>query len=347
MTKKIKIFEEELKELYLNQKESARQIAKLFHCGKSTINSRLKDYGIKIRTHSEALKLIKKDDKYKIPLNELKDLYYNKKLSMQQIADKYNLKHNSIICYKFKKYGINSRTLEEGIKLSIPRRSRSIAKSAVKYYRKPFSKNLIEKSYLLGFASGDLYITKKEYGTTIYVQSSTTKEVQVDLIKNIFERYVNVNIYKSKFNQYNISCNLDESFEFLLGYKNEEIPNWIKTKDNFLSFLGGYIDAEGHFGISNNIGVFDLGNYNKNILFEISNRLKELKINIEGPNITVKKGHIDKRGVKWNNNMWQIRIRKKRELYKFISFIKPHIKHKKRYNDMINVEKNLIGLSNI
>src|SRR3989344_887859 len=186
MTKKIKIFEEELKELYLNQKESARQIAKLFHCGKSTINSRLKDYGIKIRTHSEALKLIKKDDKYKIPLNELKDLYYNKKLSMQQIADKYNLKHNSIICYKFKKYGINSRTLEEGIKLSIPRRSRSIAKSAVKYYRKPFSKNLIEKSYLLGFASGDLYITKKEYGTTIYVQSSTTKEVQVDLIKNIF-----------------------------------------------------------------------------------------------------------------------------------------------------------------
>ena len=344
MSIKIKISKKRLKNLYINQKESTRQIAKLFHCGKSTINSRLKNYGIKIRNHSEALKLIKRDDIYKIPLKELKDLYYNKKLSMQQIADKYNLKHTSTIHHKFKKYKINSRTKEEGIKLSIPRRSRSIANAVIRYPRKSFSGNSIEKSYLLGFAVGDLYINKRKYGTTIYAQTSTTKKVQVDLLKDLFKKYTKVRIYKSKFNQYNISCSLDESFKFLLKYKEDDIPDWASiNKNNFLSFLGGYIDAEGHFGVPNGYGTFIIAGYNKNVLFKIGNILGNIGIKIEGPRMTTKKGHIDKRGVIWNNDMWEVRIRRKKELYNFILLIKPYIKHKKRYNDMIKVEENLIN----
>ncbi|MEK6952292.1 MAG: hypothetical protein AABX29_04710, partial [Nanoarchaeota archaeon] len=59
--------------------------------------------------------------------------------------------------------------------------------------------------------------------------------------------------------------------------------------------------------------------------------------------LTTKEGHIDKRGVRWHGDVWEIRIRRMRELYKFISLIKNYVKHKKRYDNMISVENNLLS----
>jgi predicted DNA-binding protein YlxM (UPF0122 family) len=333
-----------LESLYVNKKLSTIKVAKKLNCSKSTINEKLSRYGIKIRNHVGAGKL-RTDfkEKYKIPIKMLKELYYNKKLSMQQIADKYGV-YISLISHRFKKHKLKSRTVEEGIALAIPRRSINVGKAVIKYPKKPFSNNLLEKAYLFGFAAGDLYVNKKKYGSTVRVETSTTKEVQVELVKDLFEKYTHLGISKNKDGQYQISCNLHDSFDFLLAYNKDKIPTWILKNDNiFLSFLGGYIDAEGHFGAPCNIGNFILGSYDKGILFETSNRLRRFGIIVEGPKLTVEKGHVDKRGVKWNGDMWGIRIRRMRELYKFISLIKPYIKHKKRYNDMINVKNNLLS----
>ena len=335
---------EVLEDLYLKKKLSTLKIAKIVNCGKSAIHNKLKKYGINTRNHSESGK-VRTDFKERInlPTEKLKELYHDKKLSMQQIADIYGV-NSSLINKRFKKYNINSRSLKEGIYLSIPRRSKSISKSLIKYPRHSFSGDLLEKSYLFGFAMGDLYVTKKKYGENIIVQTSTTKKDQLDLVDNLFNKYTHIRLFKSKFGQYNIHCNLDNSFAFLLDYKQDKIPEWVlNEKTNFLSFLGGYIDAEGYFGIYNNVGVFIIGSYDKEILFGITNTLMNLGIVVEGPKLTTKEGHIDKRGVRWHGDVWEIRIRRMRELYKFISLIKNYVKHKKRYDNMISVENNLLS----
>ena len=273
----------------------------------------------------------------------MKYLYYKKYLSTQQIADLYKIPFSSTIFAKFRKYNIPLRSVEESIRLSTPRRANSAAKSLIKLPRNPFSNNILEKAYLLGFTMGDLHVDKRKYGETIYVGFSTTKKDQLDLIKSLFERYSLIRIHSNKYNNYQSIIGLDKSFEFLLQYKKKRVPKWVFGREKFLHFLAGYIDAEGHFGVPNNVGQFIIASYDKHLLFEISKILKQLKIDVEGPKLEIKKGFIDKRGVRCNGDLWKIRIKRMKELYRFISLVKPYIRHKKRYNDMMNVEKNLLS----
>jgi len=334
---------EDLYNLYINKKMSARQIGLLFNLGKTTILELMKKYDIKTRSKSETSKMIIHPIKYNIPKKDIERLYHKEKLSMGQIAEKYGV-HSSLIFNKMKKYNIPTRTFEEGNRLSIPRRSMNIAKAVIKYPKKQFSNNLMEKAYLLGFTSGDLHVSKNKYGQTIKVDTSTTKEVQIELVKSLFEPYTKVGAGRNKYGNTMLYCNLDLSFSFLLDYKNDKIPKWILNEDKyFILYLAGYIDAEGHFGVYNGIGAFSLGSYDKGILFGVANQLEKFNILTEGPKLECKKGYIDKRGIKWNGDLWKFRIRRMRELYKFINIIKPYIKHKKRYNDMISVEKNLLS----
>ncbi len=175
------------------------------------------------------------------------------------------------------------------------------------------------------------------------METCTTKETQKELVVSLFKKYSKVTVSKSELNKYQISSNLDLSFEFLLDYKKDKIPNWIYKSNAFLSFLGGYIDAEGHFGVSNKIGVFSLSSYDKNIIKSITRNVKKYGIKTTKPKISFKKGYTDKRGVTNHKDLWTIRIKRMRELHKFINVIRPHIKHKKRYKDMIAVENNLFS----
>lgn len=345
----INIPENELKKLYEIDKLSSPKIANKYNCSKNTILSLMKKYGIRARTKKETSRMIVHPMKYKISKEDLECLYNKKKLSMKQIADIYKTQ-SSVIYNKIKKYGIKTRTLEEGIVLSIPRRSRNIASSIIKYKRRNFSEDSVEKSYLIGFRKGDLYVRKNKYGKTIFVQCKSTKKDQIDLIRNLFIRYGNVKIsqpYKDGGRQ--VSCYLNLSFSFLLDNR-DKIDEWIlKDKDNFVAFLGGYVDAEGHFGIDRNFGEFSVSSYDRNIINNIYGKLLELGIEGQYPKISQKKGYIDKRGFRNNSDMWKLKIVRKNELFKFITLIENYIKHQKRYNDMLNVKSNLIerGVTNI
>ena len=109
----------------------------------------------------------------------------------------------------------------------------NIAKAVIKYPKKQFSNNLMEKAYLLGFTSGDLHVSKNKYGQTIKVDTSTTKEVQIELVKSLFEPYTKVGAGRNKYGNTMLYCNLDLSFSFLLDYKNDKIPKWILNEDKF------------------------------------------------------------------------------------------------------------------
>jgi hypothetical protein len=216
-------------------------------------------------------------------------------------------------------------------------RCKNIAIAVTKYPKKDFSCSLIEKAYLIGFRLGDLHVRKNTYGQTIFVQSWSTKKEQIDLMKKLFRNYGNVLLSKRNDGNNGFTCYLNLSFSFLLK-KQDNIEKWIlKNNDYFLSFLGGYVDAEGHFGISNSYGAFFVGTYDRKIIHQIYGKLNSLGIKSQKPRINIKAGYTDKRGVVTHKDLWGLAIKRKEELRKFINLIKPYIKHKKRLRDLKRV----------
>jgi RNA binding exosome subunit len=106
-----------------------------------------------------------------------------------------------------------------------------------------------------------------------------------------------------------------------------------------MAFLGGYTDAEGNIGIYNNMARYRIGSYDKKILFSIHRRLKNYGMNAK-IKLETKRG---KHGNRIHNgDFWRVSLNNKSNLSKFFKLIKPYIKHRKRYNDLVTAEKNII-----
>jgi len=90
-----------LKNLYWNQKLSLQHIADLFHVCDGTVLKWMKDYEIPRR--SSRNKVI-----YPPPAEELKNLYWNQELSLQKIANRYNVSKATVQKW-FKDYNIQKR----------------------------------------------------------------------------------------------------------------------------------------------------------------------------------------------------------------------------------------------
>lgn len=73
---KVRIPKDELYNLYINKKLSKKSIADIYKCGTSTIDRRLKEYKIKIRT-TKNYKVSKK-----LNIDNIIDMYLNKKMSI-------------------------------------------------------------------------------------------------------------------------------------------------------------------------------------------------------------------------------------------------------------------------
>ena len=335
------IFASELRELYIKKQFSCRAIGKLFGVDKHKISLLLKSYGINLRTKQEEGKLIKHPIKYNISKEYLENLYWNQKLSPYQIAEKYGCSPSCIFS-KMERFEIPLRGLNEAINLSVPRRSATLSDVVTKYKKNDFSGTDMDKAYLLGFRLGDLNVDKNKYGKTIYVSSGTTKAEQINLMKTLFEKYGHINTYALKNGCTQFCCSLNMSFDFLLR-KEDSIQTWmLSNNDNFTSFLAGYIDAEGHFGVYNNFAEFSIGSYDQNILTSIYQKLNEMDIYCAKPRLTVEKGYVDKRGVKNNGDLYRLRITRKNDLLKLVNLIKSRIKHAKRFADLVKAEENLL-----
>jgi intein-encoded DNA endonuclease-like protein len=136
-----------------------------------------------------------------------------------------------------------------------------------------------------------------------------------------------------------IEVALDLSFSFLLNPKNEF--DWIlKNNEYFMSFLAGFVDAEGSIfiGSRKKLGVFEIGNYDKELLLIIQKKLLELGIKCVGPYEDKAKGMIEGKYIR-KQNYFNICIYKQEHLLRLFKFIGPHLKHKKKINDMKKVIK--------
>ena len=302
MSKQIKISRELLFNLYEKEKLTTFQIAEKIGCCQATIWKKLMGYGIKPRLPGAKRVSISKE--------KLKELYINKKFSTWKIEEITKIPRGTIH-RKLQEFNINLRDR---------------ATSHIIHPKKDFSGNLIEKSYLIGFRIGDLGVRKiYPNSKVIQIASGSTIKEQIDLIENLFENYGKIWIKKTKNNKINICVSLNESFNFLLD---KEIPKWIlKNKKYFLSFLAGFIDAEGSFGVYNKMARFSIGNYDSSILFLIFGELNKYGIKGNPPFSDKRKGKKNSQGYIYRKNYWHFRINNKYELENFFNLIKPYIKH--------------------
>ncbi len=307
--KKIIISKERLFDLYINKKFSTQKISKILEISSCTVYNRLIELNIPIRCKN----IVKIDRK------ELKELYIEKNLSCSKIGKMFDCDKVTIF-KKLKKFNLNKKNLSQ---------------ANTKYSKKKFDGDNKLKAYMIGFRLGDLNVKAINENSTIFVKSSTTKEEQYNLIKEVYGKYGH---FKFKFNNdvYGMYCNLDKSFSFLLP-KKDDIESWILEKNcYFFAFLGGYADAEGNFGVYQNRARFRLGTYDKNILMQIKDRLNSLgiitRLNLEGKAVKGKN----------NQDFYRLSVNEKESLLRLIKFIRLYIKHKKRCEDMILVERNIL-----
>jgi len=304
-----------LKNLYLQQKKSSPEIAKIFDCRPEYIRMLLRKYGIKIRSKSEAKRLF-----YNIIIGkkELRKLYIKDKISSIKIAKKFHC-DSSLIRRRLKEYKIPIRSIREALPLS----------NLPKYKQYNFSGNSEEKAYLIGFSRGDLHVySRSANSSSIFINVGSTKTDLIKIVEQSFSSHGH--IWKSKLYKNGtiyIFCSLNRSFNFLLDKKDLIRPWILRNKKCFAAFLAGYIDAEGTFCLCGENAVFSIRSQDKNIIKKIRVKLIELGILLRPAQIVRKKGTKDIKGTISNKDIWALYIYRKDALLKLIDLVSPYLKH--------------------
>jgi len=166
-----------------------------------------------------------------------------------------------------------------------------------------------------------MYLNSK----TICVASGSTKNEQIELIKDLFEKYSRVWIKSTNDGKINIQVSLNDSFYFLLS---KDFPDWIlNNKKTFFSFLAGFSDAEGCISKNNKIDYFSIGNYDKELLYLIHKNLFRFGIQSKVPYIDNRKGKFNSQGFKYKSNYCSFRIYDKKNLLNLLIELRPYMRH--------------------
>jgi len=318
--RRIEIPEAELRHLYLEERLSQRQIATLLDCSKSTIGRKMQKCGTPARSKEEAAAFLPWS--VDIPETELRRLYLEEELTQSEIGRIFGCSGTSV-----------RRKMQE---YNIP--SRSNAEAQMMHPRRSFSGDPLEKAYLIGFAKGDLSVSKpNESGETIKVTCGSSRWEQIELFETLFSAYGSVWISRQyKWGSRDCRVLLDLSFSFLLELK-DDIPAWILANGNgeaFLAFLAGYTDAEGNIGIYDGRARFQLASCDKDILHQIHTKLQEMGFKLPRPKIAMPAGYVHKDGYRLKRDYWYLRASRKSTLLGLLKRLQPYFKHAKRVQDM-------------
>ncbi|MBI3588996.1 MAG: LAGLIDADG family homing endonuclease [Candidatus Liptonbacteria bacterium] len=250
----------------------------------------------------------------------LRDLYIRQKLSTWQIEKKTG-RSRSLIYSKLKDFGIKPR---------------SISDSHIRYTKKDFSGNLIEKAYIVGFTLGDLRVRKSggENSKTISIGCASTKLAQISLFKKLFSRYGHIwESQPSSRGVVNVEAFVNLSFRFLLP-KTINNHRWIlRSNKHFLSFLAGFTDADGSVFInSRGRAVISWGNYNSHLLEGIKFKLEKLGIVTGSLICDHLKGYQGKDGYRRKADYYHLTCQAKTSIVRLLGLLGPLLKHSDRIN---------------
>jgi len=307
-TKKL-IIPEALEELYIKQGLTTYQIASRLGCCQATIWKRLHEFGIKPRAAGNPVT---------IPLEKLRTSYLEQHLSSRTIARQYGCAYSTI-----------DRKLNE---LGLPTRTR--AEAHVRHPRRRFDEGEEHGAYLKGFAMGDLRARKMyKNSETIAVDCGSTKREQLELFRQLFERYGPVWVWRRP-NKWHFQAHLDLSFDFLLKKPN---PKTWKDSKLFIPFLAGFVDAEGSFFISKGRPRFAIGNYDGSLLKRLRAGLRVLDVSCPPLHEDRRAGTLSSFGYPFRQNYWSLSVYNKPSLIKLCELLEPWVRHAKRRCDLLKV----------
>ncbi|MBI2649334.1 MAG: LAGLIDADG family homing endonuclease [Thaumarchaeota archaeon] len=299
---------EDLQRLYVKERLSARKIAKLYglkyaseKTAESTVLYHLKRNGILRRDPAAHIRKV---------TEEMVDGWvrrYEAGESLKQIAA--DVVDPVTVFNHLHKRGIRLRDKIE-----------ALIKTITKHPKTPFSGDLKEKAYLLGFAQGDLYVTR--HGRAIRVKTGTTHPALMELFATStpWTEY-----------EWSLTSDLDTSFDFLHD-KYSSIPKSVpRDFGTYLHYLAGIFDSEGSIYM-NSHSWFEIAiaNTDKEMLESIRNLLNRnsfsAKIVLGGPSQLGE-----------GNNVWHLRIWRREEVRRFIEIVP--VKHPEKRAKFNIVEK--------
>ena len=375
-----------VRELYENRKLSVSEAAEELGCKVSTLRRKMAQWGIRLRTRSEAMRIKRAKDPQRsifIPHLELKQLYEDRGLTASEIAERYQCSTGAVL-QRLRQYGIPvappgkavieiSRPDLEALylaqKLSLRQiaqyygcdhstiknkleeygvRRRTYAEANQIYPKRDFDGSIVEKAYLIGFRLGDLHVTKMgDAGQTIAVQCATTKQEQLDLIQRLFGPYGHIHIGNPKRRgDTGIACYLNMSFAFLLP-KEDAIPDWAQSHaTSSAAFAAGYIDAEGSFFISQGFAHFGVSSYDGGILNGLYHWMSNAGVRCPEPRIVGRQGAVRPNHTVYRKDLWALSVARKDGLLRLIELLGPHLKHAKRRRDMLSARLNIESRNN-
>ena len=202
--------------------------------------------------------------------NKIKKLYVVNKLSLKDIAQKFNASATGIKWILIKN-NVNLRSKYEGLLLK-----------KRKYTKYNFYGNEKEKAYLIGITLGDAHV-RAISNYTLEVNTTSTHKSLINIFSSLYKKYTTgVIVSKDKNKGFRFCAYINNSFKFLLDVKkNNEIVNDLGIIP-FLEFLAGFFDAEGSIVKSrhrkNFRCVVKIGNTDKELLNIIKNKLETLSI---------------------------------------------------------------------
>lgn len=118
------------------------------------------------------------------------------------------------------------------------------------------------------------------HGRAIRVRVSTTHPAMIEFFQNLFSSRGHVHQYSKKSDltgfEWCLDCDLDETFSFLLGAR-EELRAIIESPELFASFLAGFFDSEGsvsyHKKLAHGGFEFALANMDGDLMIMIAREL--------------------------------------------------------------------------
>lgn len=285
---------------------------------------------------------------------ELKDLYWDKDLSIRQIAKRLNIcastLQKSMVKNKVSRRELARRVLTKPPKdvleksyldgsLSLKDLLKKFDVSCTTFFKwlkeygipknrrdrlekHAFSGDSAEKAYLQGLVFGDIHARK--HCRQVVVELSTTHSAMIQLFCETFSNYGVVR-KSAKYNKitrrfgWAVRFSLDSSFNFLLSRKIEDLDG-----QYFYHFLAGFFDCEGCLFTYNNHEYVGLSlllyNSNKSVLGYI---FKNLKNNGFNPKLTkfFDKGAKTSDGYYRGKDLWSVSLYTSAEVKRFLEGI--------------------------
>jgi len=305
-----------LHDLYWKQWLSTRQIAKIVGKCQATVRKMMLKSDIPLRSNRDWLRV-------KIEPHVLRTLYWDKKMTIPQIAEK---------------FGVSTWTIHQRmIKFNIPRRK--IGETNLKQQKLPFSGELTEMNYLRGLRAGDFSVRWK--GKRVRVEVCTSHPAMIELFKNLFQKYANVGLCpESKHTGvflWRVFADLDASFSFLVEKPKFLDSETLFSEDMFLAFLAGYTDAEGSIIVSPNrdqiVFCFRICSEDFSLLKGIYKKLCETGYH---PRLVLDKEKGTNGGFsKLNADYWRLELCKKDEVVRLVQQLPMKHSERKRKRDLM------------